>query len=105
MQFVAKYSMREALNLNDLFLRKDYLRIILPVIDWQIYFWIRGPITLTPQRVTLWSGLPVLTQIGEAFAGRVAASLLNAIGLKELITTTGHDYETLAMNLLLTQKN
>jgi hypothetical protein len=45
--------MREALNLNDLFLRKDYLRrIILPVIDWQIYFWIRGPITLTPQRVT-----------------------------------------------------
>jgi predicted O-linked N-acetylglucosamine transferase (SPINDLY family) len=44
----------------------------------------------------LWSGLPVLTQIGEAFAGRVAASLLNAIGLKELITTTGHDYETLA---------
>ena len=53
LQFVAKYSMREALNLNDLFLRKDYLRrIILPVIDWQIYFWIRGPITLTPQRVT-----------------------------------------------------
>ena len=47
----------------------------------------------------LWSGLPVLTQIGEAFAGRVAASLLNAIGLKELITTTGHDYETLAIEL------
>ena len=41
----------------------------------------------------------MLTQIGEAFAGRVAASLLNAIGLKELITTTGHDYETLAIEL------
>src|SRR5262245_11812045 len=47
----------------------------------------------------LWAGLPVLTQIGEAFAGRVAASLLNAIGLKELITTTVHDYEALAIEL------
>jgi protein O-GlcNAc transferase len=47
----------------------------------------------------LWAGLPVLTQIGETFAGRVAASLLNGIGLKELITTTVHDYETLAIEL------
>jgi protein O-GlcNAc transferase len=47
----------------------------------------------------LWAGLPVLTQIGEAFAGRVAASLLSAIGLKELITTTVHDYEILAIQL------
>ena len=29
----------------------------------------------------LWAGLPVLTCIGETFAGRVAASLLNAVGL------------------------
>ena len=36
----------------------------------------------------LWVCLPVLTRIGETFAGRVAASLLNAIGLPELITTT-----------------
>jgi protein O-GlcNAc transferase len=35
----------------------------------------------------LWAGLPVLTCRGETFAGRVAASLLNAIGLPELITT------------------
>ena len=34
----------------------------------------------------LWAGLPVLTREGTAFAGRVAASLLNAIGLPELVT-------------------
>jgi protein O-GlcNAc transferase len=47
----------------------------------------------------LWAGLPVLTQIGEAFAGRVAASLLNAIDLQELITTTVDGYEELAIEL------
>jgi protein O-GlcNAc transferase len=47
----------------------------------------------------LWSGLPVLTQIGESFAGRVAASLLNAIRLPELITYTREEYEALAIEL------
>jgi predicted O-linked N-acetylglucosamine transferase (SPINDLY family) len=47
----------------------------------------------------LWAGLPVLTCKGEAFAGRVAASLLNAIGLPELVTQNLHDYETLALAL------
>jgi protein O-GlcNAc transferase len=47
----------------------------------------------------LWTGLPVLTQIGEAFAGRVAASLLNALGLPELITSTQHEYAELAIEL------
>jgi predicted O-linked N-acetylglucosamine transferase (SPINDLY family) len=36
----------------------------------------------------LWSGVPMLTCLGETFAGRVGASLLKAIGLPELITTT-----------------
>jgi predicted O-linked N-acetylglucosamine transferase (SPINDLY family) len=47
----------------------------------------------------LWAGLPVLTQIGETFAGRVAASLLNSIGLPELITSTRRDYIELAIEL------
>ena len=47
----------------------------------------------------LWAGLPVLTQIGETFAGRVAASLLTAIGLPELITATPQAYEELAIEL------
>lgn len=47
----------------------------------------------------LWAGLPVLTCTGDAFAGRVAASLLRAIGLPELITATPAEYEELAVRL------
>ena len=42
-------------------------------------------------------GLPVLTLIGHSFASRVAASLLNAVNLPELITTTQEQYESLAI--------
>ena len=49
----------------------------------------------------LWAGLPVLTCLGETFASRVAASLLNAMHLPELITSTVEDYETLAIELAL----
>jgi len=47
----------------------------------------------------LWAGLPVLTQMGQAFAGRVAASLLNAVGMPELITRDTAEYEALAIAL------
>jgi predicted O-linked N-acetylglucosamine transferase (SPINDLY family) len=47
----------------------------------------------------LWAGLPVLTCLGETFAGRVAASLLQAVGLPELITRTPAEYEALALEL------
>jgi hypothetical protein len=35
----------------------------------------------------LWAGLPVLTCLGEAFPGRVAASLLHGAGMADLVTT------------------
>jgi predicted O-linked N-acetylglucosamine transferase (SPINDLY family) len=44
-------------------------------------------------------GLPVLTCIGNSFSSRVAASLLNAVNLPELITTTKEEYESLAIEL------
>ena len=47
----------------------------------------------------LWVGLPVLTLIGETFAGRVAASLLTAVELPELIATTAQQYEDVAVAL------
>ena len=45
----------------------------------------------------LWAGLPLLTLQGESFAGRVAASLLRALQLPELIATTVEDYEQCAI--------
>ena len=47
----------------------------------------------------LWTGLPVLTLSGTAFAGRVAASLLNAVDLPEMITATRADFEARAIEL------
>lgn len=47
----------------------------------------------------LWAGLPVLTCPGETFAGRVAASLLAALRLPELICPTLDAYETTAIAL------
>lgn len=49
----------------------------------------------------LWAGLPVLTRAGKTFAGRVAASLLNAIGVPELIVHSTAEYESLATELAL----
>jgi protein O-GlcNAc transferase len=50
----------------------------------------------------LWAGLPVLTCQGPTFAGRVAASLLRAVGLPELITHSLEEYEALAYTLATT---
>jgi protein O-GlcNAc transferase len=47
----------------------------------------------------LWAGLPVVTKIGKQFAARVAASLLTAIDLTELITENEVEYENLILDL------
>ncbi|MBT2325390.1 UDP-N-acetylglucosamine-peptide N-acetylglucosaminyltransferase [Variovorax paradoxus] len=47
----------------------------------------------------LWAGLPVLTCLGTTFSSRVAASLLSAVGLPELITTSLQEYEVAALGL------
>jgi len=48
---------------------------------------------------SLWAGVPVLTIEGSAFSARVAASLLNAIGLPELVSPNQMAYEALAVKL------
>jgi protein O-GlcNAc transferase len=45
----------------------------------------------------LWCGVPVITRVGQAFAGRVAASLLGAVGLPEGVAESEQAYEDLAV--------
>jgi protein O-GlcNAc transferase len=47
----------------------------------------------------LWAGLPVLTCLGQTFAARVAASLLHALGLPQLITESQQAFEAKAIEL------
>jgi protein O-GlcNAc transferase len=47
----------------------------------------------------LWAGLPVLTCLGSTLAGRVAASLVRAVGMPELVTASLADYEALALKI------
>ncbi len=47
----------------------------------------------------LWMGVPVLTCTGTTFAGRVATSLLNAVGLPELVTASRKAYAARALEL------
>ena len=47
----------------------------------------------------LWAGLPVLTCCGDTFAGRVAASLLTAVGMRELVAASLEEYELIALAL------
>jgi predicted O-linked N-acetylglucosamine transferase (SPINDLY family) len=47
----------------------------------------------------LWAGIPVVTCRGTTFAGRVASSILRAIGLPELVTHSLVEYEAAAIAL------
>ncbi|HLL18936.1 MAG TPA: tetratricopeptide repeat protein, partial [Rubrivivax sp.] len=47
----------------------------------------------------LWMGLPIVTRAGRSYISRMAGSLLNAVGLPELVTETRADYERLAITL------
>jgi predicted O-linked N-acetylglucosamine transferase (SPINDLY family) len=49
----------------------------------------------------LWAGVPLVTLRGRAFPGRVAASLLYAVGLPELVAEDRQNFEALAVRLAL----
>ena len=55
--------------------------------------------TVTSQ--TLWAGVPVITLQGKVFQSRMASSILNAIGLKDMVTKNLKEYEDLAVDLAL----
>ena len=47
----------------------------------------------------LWAGIPVLTMPGSTFASRVAASLVKAAGVPDLVVASAHEYEETAVAL------
>ena len=47
----------------------------------------------------LWSGVPLLTVLGSTFVGRMAASMLHAVGLPELVAESLSDYEARALRM------
>ena len=53
----------------------------------------------TTASAALWAGLPVLTRMGESFASRVAASLLMACRMPELMVQTAEEYQSMAIHL------
>ncbi len=69
------------------------LRLVDLALDTRI---VNGAITTSD---ALWAGVPVITLQGGAFASCMSSSILNAIGLPELITQTLEEYEALAIGL------
>lgn len=51
----------------------------------------------------IWGGCPLVTVLGKTFPARVAASILRAAGLPELVTSTLQEYEDLAIRIGLDQ--
>jgi predicted O-linked N-acetylglucosamine transferase (SPINDLY family) len=49
-------------------------------------------------------GVPLVTHAGNAFVGRVAASLLNTLDLGELITHSADEYEKIAVDLAINRE-
>lgn len=80
--------------LNDKHLKRAALADL--ALDTRIY---NGG-TVTSQ--TLWAGVPVLTLQGGHFASRMASSIISAVGLPEMITTTPEEYEELAVKIATT---
>ena len=74
---------RDFLELSDHWARQLHADLFLDTLPFNAH---------TTASDALWAGLPVLTCVGETFAGRVAASLLKAVGLPELIITSLKDY-------------
>jgi protein O-GlcNAc transferase len=57
---------------------------------------VNGAITTSD---ALWSGVPVLSVKGGHFASRMSSSILSAVGLREMVTTSLKEYESLAVRL------
>jgi len=69
----------------------------LPVADFMLDNWPCNAHTTASD--SLWMGVPLVTKTGEIFASRVAAGLLDAVGLGELVCSNVEQYEATAIAL------
>lgn len=78
-------------------LPKDEHLARLALADLGLDTWVCNGHTTTSD--ALWAGVPVVALRGKHFASRVAASLLEAVGLPELVASSLEEYEALALKL------
>jgi predicted O-linked N-acetylglucosamine transferase (SPINDLY family) len=78
------------IELSEHLARQKLADLVLDTFPWNAH---------TTASDALWVGLPLITLSGNTFPGRVASSLLNAVGLPELITKDKMTYESLAIEL------
>ena len=76
------------MKLEDHLLRHDLGDLFLDTLPYNAH---------TTANDSLWAGLPVLTCLGNTFPGRVGASLLNSVGLADLVTFSLEDYKKKAV--------
>jgi predicted O-linked N-acetylglucosamine transferase (SPINDLY family) len=76
------------MKLDEHLLRHDLADLFLDTLPYNAH---------TTANDSLWAGLPVLTCLGNTFPGRVGASLLNSIGLADLVTFSLEDYKKKAV--------
>ncbi len=100
-KFANKFGMEKRLVFSEMLPRQQHLRRVAYAdlaLDTRYY---NGHTTTSD---ALWAGVPVVTLEGRHFASRVSASLLRAMGLPELITSTTNEYKTRIIELATNTK-
>jgi protein O-GlcNAc transferase len=85
---VSRIVFSKRMKLEDHLLRHDLGDLFLDTLPYNAH---------TTANDSLWAGLPVLTCLGNTFPGRVGASLLNSVGLADLVTFSLEDYKKKAV--------
>ena len=85
----------ERMNLNDHLSRHSSADLFLDTFNYN---------AATTAKIALTSGLPIITRLGKSYSARMAASILSACDLTELITHTDLEYESLAYELATNKK-
>ena len=87
---ISRIIFADFVNRNDYLLRYKFVDLFLDTYPYNAG---------TTASDALWASVPIVTRMGNSFASRICASILNALQIPELITSTKLEYETLAIEL------